>query len=190
MNIKANQRFKANEEEIMTVFVKLLEEKDITKITVSEICRYAHLNRTTFYNHYLDVYDLLDKMAIEHTNKMMELFKDGPSDDQKENLKKIFTYMEENQLFYRVSMHTKIAERLKEGQRLVLMSSMKRVKPQNAHCQKILDYNVEFFVNGMLATIVYWLDHDCDLSIDELTNIIGENLPNVQLRPMSYYSSK
>jgi AcrR family transcriptional regulator len=45
-----------------TLIDLLLEGKDITKVTVSEICEIADINRATFYRYYLDIFDLLDKM--------------------------------------------------------------------------------------------------------------------------------
>lgn len=42
-------------------FLSLLGEKPYTKITVTELCQRAHLNRATFYKHYEDVPDLLEK---------------------------------------------------------------------------------------------------------------------------------
>ena len=38
MNKKANEQYKNNEKTILDVFTRLLEEKDLQKITVKEIC--------------------------------------------------------------------------------------------------------------------------------------------------------
>lgn len=43
-------------------FMKLVEKKHMSKITVTEICNMAQINRATFYRHYLDVPDILDQM--------------------------------------------------------------------------------------------------------------------------------
>ncbi len=47
--------------EIRRCLLELLKKKSIEKITVTEICQMAQLNRATFYKHYLDVPDLLEK---------------------------------------------------------------------------------------------------------------------------------
>ena len=39
-------------------FLELLKEKPANRITVTEICSMASINRATFYKHYLDVPDL------------------------------------------------------------------------------------------------------------------------------------
>ncbi len=50
---------------IQDAFWTLLKEKPLAKITVKEVCELAQINRGTFYKHYLDCYDLLDKMQGE-----------------------------------------------------------------------------------------------------------------------------
>ncbi|MDD3229470.1 MAG: hypothetical protein PHE09_09670, partial [Oscillospiraceae bacterium] len=62
MNTKNNQRFQDNEKKIQECLVAMLDTQDIGQITVRSICQMANINRTTFYAHYQDVYDLLDKL--------------------------------------------------------------------------------------------------------------------------------
>ncbi|NGZ74709.1 TetR/AcrR family transcriptional regulator [Saccharibacillus alkalitolerans] len=45
--------------------IELLKETDIDKITVNRIAAYATINRVTFYLHYRDIPDMLEKMAEE-----------------------------------------------------------------------------------------------------------------------------
>jgi AcrR family transcriptional regulator len=43
-------------------FTDLLKHKPIQRITVKELCQKAGVNRSTFYAHYVDIYDLLAKL--------------------------------------------------------------------------------------------------------------------------------
>lgn len=43
-------------------FLQLLQKKHISKITVTELCQMAQINRATFYKHYADVPQLLEKL--------------------------------------------------------------------------------------------------------------------------------
>ncbi|BDF33384.1 TetR family transcriptional regulator [Lachnospiraceae bacterium] len=52
---------------IRKAFTALLGEKPIQSITVKELCLKAGINRGTFYAHYTDIYDLLEKMEDEMT---------------------------------------------------------------------------------------------------------------------------
>lgn len=46
-------------------FIELLKTKHITKISVTELCELSQINRSTFYKHYEDIYDLMKKMTDE-----------------------------------------------------------------------------------------------------------------------------
>ena len=65
MNTKSNQRYQETDKKIQQVFLQLLQEKDLSHTTVQDICKGCGINRSTFYAHYTDVYDLLSKM--EHS---------------------------------------------------------------------------------------------------------------------------
>lgn len=55
-------RAKQTDELIVRTFLEIMQKKTLNKITVKEICDKAQINRTTFYKHYLDVYDLNEKI--------------------------------------------------------------------------------------------------------------------------------
>lgn len=55
-------------------FLKLLKEKPVSKITVTEICQLAHINRGTFYKHYPDVPGLLESMEEDLFRRIEEAF--------------------------------------------------------------------------------------------------------------------
>lgn len=46
---------------IRKAFTDMLKEKPIQSITIKELCETAGINRGTFYSHYSDIYDLLEK---------------------------------------------------------------------------------------------------------------------------------
>ena len=58
---------------IKKALLELLHHKPMSKITVREICDRAEINRSTFYKHYLDCYDLLDKLKEETLTQFDEL---------------------------------------------------------------------------------------------------------------------
>lgn len=64
-NQKLDRRIKYTKLVIRETLLKLMEEKDINKITVTEICNIADINRATFYKYYLDGYDLLNQIEKE-----------------------------------------------------------------------------------------------------------------------------
>lgn len=166
MNKKANEQYKSNERVILDVFTRLLEEKDLQKITIKEICEEAHINRSTFYNHFEDVYGVLEKMWEFHRMNMGYLFRNSHSKSRRKNLKQILEYIKDNELFYRVSFHSPIFSEISSGFENVFMSH-----EISGTCLKE-KYEMEFMKQGFLMTISYWLDMDCNLSIDDLLDVI------------------
>lgn len=66
--------------EIKNAFLKLLNEKEFDKITVTEIVKTCGINRNTFYYHYEDIYALLDDILDTLINEIItECNKDGIS---------------------------------------------------------------------------------------------------------------
>lgn len=60
MNTPNNRRRKASRDRIETAFVRLLQDRELSQLSVTAICQEADVNRTTFYANYLDIYDLAD----------------------------------------------------------------------------------------------------------------------------------
>src|SRR5690606_13864456 len=50
---------------IMDAFIELTKKKDFNDITIGDITSAATINRATFYNHFIDKYDLLEKALSE-----------------------------------------------------------------------------------------------------------------------------
>lgn len=62
---KEDRRVKYTKKAIKDSFLSLFESKPLEKISVTEICTNADINRGTFYSHYSDPYDLKEKLEAE-----------------------------------------------------------------------------------------------------------------------------
>lgn len=58
-------RIEKTERGIRNAFIELRSKKPLEKITVRELCEMACINKSTFYSHYKDIYDLSDSMEAE-----------------------------------------------------------------------------------------------------------------------------
>ncbi|WP_455675365.1 TetR/AcrR family transcriptional regulator [Pradoshia sp.] len=66
-----NQRTRQN---IMNGFMRLIKQKEFSDITIADITKEAEINRSTFYYHFMDKYDLIDTIQREVLTK--EIFKE------------------------------------------------------------------------------------------------------------------
>ena len=59
---------------IMAAFVTLLNEKPLDKITIKDIVEECGINRNTFYYHFQDIPDLIEAIAKEESDLIIEKY--------------------------------------------------------------------------------------------------------------------
>lgn len=62
MERKTDQRVRLTQTLLKNALVQLMQEQHISKISVRALCDTAGINRSTFYTHYTDPHDLLNKV--------------------------------------------------------------------------------------------------------------------------------
>ena len=63
--------------DLKAALTRLLREKDFEAISVSDITKEAGVNRGTFYLHYVDKFDMMDKLIDEILQNILTLLKEG-----------------------------------------------------------------------------------------------------------------
>jgi len=94
---KEDFRVRRTKESIKNAFLALMKNKDYTRISIKEITEIAIINRNTFYLHYLDKDDLLDKLLSESLNKMITSMQAKQSDSLSELTYNEFSQLVQNQ---------------------------------------------------------------------------------------------
>ncbi|MGO4109886.1 TetR/AcrR family transcriptional regulator [Paenibacillus sp. YAF4_2] len=89
-------------------FIELLEEMEIEKISVNRLAERATINRVTFYLHYKDIPDMLDKMAddmIDDIHRVLDqstVKSDSPELINSTLLVNLLEHIAEHSKFYKV----------------------------------------------------------------------------------------
>lgn len=78
---------------IEEAFLTLLREKPMTKITVTELCQRADINRATFYKHYQDVPDLMENIETRIFENLQEALTISTVSDLESFLMGILNYI-------------------------------------------------------------------------------------------------
>lgn len=152
-------------------FVDLLQEMEIEKISVNRIAERATINRVTFYLHYRDIPDMLEKMADEMIEDIQNVLNRKPlnpnSREEKDSLVlvSLLEHIAEHAKFYKVVLGSRrmpiFTERLL---RMVSETIMKKLENEResyikkAGIQK--DIAIWYGSAALLGTIVSWLRHD------------------------------
>ncbi|MGE7843685.1 TetR/AcrR family transcriptional regulator [Lysinibacillus sp. NPDC093712] len=94
---KMDRRILKSQSAIKKAVIELMSEKVFDQITVQNIVDRADVSRKTFYLHYLDKFDLLDKLIKEHLNEL-RIICDSASDTNE--IASWFDYFEKNYVFF------------------------------------------------------------------------------------------
>lgn len=57
-----DRRIRKTEQALQNAFIQMIMEQDLKQISVLELCARADINKSTFYLHYRDIYDLAGKL--------------------------------------------------------------------------------------------------------------------------------
>lgn len=71
MEIKKDRRVRKSKESLKKSLIELMKHKPVNNITVKELVSKADLNRSTFYNYYSDIPDMLKKLEEEIYNEFL-----------------------------------------------------------------------------------------------------------------------
>lgn len=74
-------------------FLDMLAEKHLSKISVTELCGRAGINRATFYKHYRDIPDLLERMEEQALNRLTEFLEERQMGEFEEFVSDVLSYM-------------------------------------------------------------------------------------------------
>ncbi|MEN0645354.1 TetR-like C-terminal domain-containing protein [Alkalicoccobacillus gibsonii] len=176
MNEKIDRRKRYTRHALKEALVALLKEKSISSITVKELCEMADINRSTFYGHYTDPYDLLEKISEEVVDDMYKTLNQYNFNEEEEALQmteKILEYAAEKsdlcQVLLSGSADTTFKRQVMElTQRIIMKDYMKIMNVQ----EEISSYLPLLVLSGSIDAIENWLVHGQQESPKEMALLI------------------
>lgn len=169
MNTPNNKRKKESQEKIEKTFIQLLQTKDISNISVTDICKKAKLNRTTFYSNYIDIYDLADKIKDNLYQDVVNIYtKERNEKNHSFNFLKLFKHVKENQIFYNTYFQLNYDNDYKQFADFINYDLFKELYNDEIE----LDYHISFFMSGLNTIIKKWLKNGCKESPEFIDNIL------------------
>ena len=169
MNVKNNRLIRETDEKIIrTVYAMMTQEhRPIGKITVREICEKTGVHRSTFYAHYQDVYDLVEKVEQSMSRQLTESFfrKLDENAPARDCFAEIFAFIRAHREFY---LYYLTESRQYGILQLAWETVRDRAAAVGAGPQKFgaqtaeeMEYHGVFFLVGMTALVRMWLQKGC-----------------------------
>ncbi|AZB42042.1 TetR family transcriptional regulator [Bacillus sp. FJAT-42376] len=97
---RIDRRVQKSQEAIKNAFIELMSEKSFDQLTIQDISDRANVGRRTVYDHYLDKFDILEKLIEEHIEELRKLCKAAADLDFAEGNLIWFEYFERNHSFF------------------------------------------------------------------------------------------
>ena len=169
--------------------ISLLEEKTFEYITVSEICKEASVNRSTFYLHYENTVDLLNETARflfddfvayfnidtkNITNKFGEISLDELNFITDDYLNPYLLYIKENRRVFTTVLSHSVSFGFNDVFRRLYENIFDPILERFNYPIADRKYVMIFYLNGITAIVTEWLKDRCEKSIDEVAQIICE----------------
>ena len=169
--------------------ITLLEKKDFEYITIKEICDTAGVNRSTFYLHYENTSDLLKETTRYIIDKHLAYYEI----DKTRIALQFETCKREELLFITDEYLVPYLKFIKDNQRLFRVS-IKRFNSFNMNevygrmfehifnpilerfhvPEKERAYVMKFYLTGVFAIVMEWLDKNCSDDMETVTRIITD----------------
>lgn len=171
MNKENNIRSRLTKEKIERALMYLLKRKSFSQIYVKDICEIACINRSSFYEHYLDINDLMIKVEANLSKQMQEVFLTLPYTQQ--NFIKMFEHIKEHKEFYKAYLTYSDSSLMKEIDFKNFYEKFNsNNKTKNMFSENELIYHMAFFASGINAICKVWLLNGLKETPEQMAKII------------------
>ncbi|WP_411345184.1 TetR/AcrR family transcriptional regulator [Paenibacillus sp. WLX1005] len=177
MSIKQDLRVARTRKFIEQALIRLMLEQPFATLTVQQIADAAMVNRSTFYLHYTDKYDLLEQIHVRTIQAFTSCI-DFAQEDQYESILRVIRHVQQHVTIYRslltVSAETSdFAEEIRSifatlgSQQVTTYAGKERFKGAG-------DYFLRFFASSALTTIRWWIEVSNDTTAEEAARMIRD----------------
>jgi len=159
---KENRNALRSKRMIREAFLSLIQEKELPKITVTDIINRADINRSTFYAHYPDVYGVIESFEDEAVEKMMLILSDFKYRNFFQNplplLLRVNRYLEEDMELCRILMTQNGPSSIFRKMSRAFIDYMQKDSdvPEAIRQSVAFEIRIQFFASGILGLYESW----------------------------------
>ena len=165
---------------ITTAYMQLALEKDLGKITVSDIAERAVINRSTFYLHYADANDVLDDIKKTISKTVEKCFREFDPANFYDSTYKTLLYLtgvlDETPAFKDFMLKSTSSGYIIDSvKQIITEMSSSAIASRSDDAQKISIMNVTFsyMISGVVDAYIAWTNNFCkDMDIEEFCRLI------------------
>lgn len=160
--------------------IQFLEQKELSKITVTELCKAADVNRSTYYAHFTDPFQQMSKLKEELITNVTAFTRQiDISDIPLQNrhyyvLKSILAYVEKKRHTFRILLSENGDRKMQEE--LLHILAEKAFAPELMHYadETTRHYWMIYAANGCFGMFFQWLIDENPIPSEQLAQIMAD----------------
>ncbi len=174
--MEENRRIKITKKLIHDAFLELLEKLPLEKISVTDICKSADVNRSTFYAYYNDVSELLREIETDVLNQI-PISVDLPviysdNDEFLNLLEKFFVYVIDNERLFKILIVK--SDNSNFNQRLIKLIINNYPQDKTGKNPLLVEYGYYYAINGVIGLLRAWITQKFPISPRKFAKIVLE----------------
>lgn len=172
---KVDRRILKTQEALKKALIDLMSEKNFDDITIQDLSDRANVSRGTIYLHYLDKYDLLDKLIEEHINVLQVLCESAAELDFIEATLMWTEYFDTNYSFFSLMLASKGAPYFRNRFLNFLMGEFKHEVDVTKGINQGLNEEViiSFVASAYVGVVEWWFKNEKPVTHQVLAEQLG-----------------
>ena len=169
---KMNRKRAYSQRVIQDAFLELSKTTLINKITVTDICRVADVNRTTFYSNYDDIGALVQSIVTELHQKLYAIMAQYDRMDNEEFYISLLNIVKENATLCLIM--PQLSEREFKAMKIDFSFPIKARNRKSNHHNNSFNIAMEYIMWGTGLVIVKWLRRGMNPPVEVLAKQLCE----------------
>ena len=167
---KPDRRSIKSEKAIQKAFIEMLQSEGFDAITIKALTEQADISRKTFYLHYLDKFDLLNKMVDERMVELAELCERKKDKGFVEGTVLWFCYFEEHKAFFKALFATESTIAFRYRLQAFIMAQLNDKLSDAADHNEVL---CKFMATAVLGVLESYVLDEFKADIKEIAEQVG-----------------
>ncbi len=163
---------------IKNALFQIMNNKDISEISISELTACANINRRTFYTHYRNITDILDEIETDLVAALTQLLKQNDLADCRNSTARIFLgfheiVSDEFEYYFehmRMDVRGRLTSRLRNAIKTSTAALYRSTFPNSNENDNMIS---AFAAGGFLACYIEWYYSDERLPIEKAAELVG-----------------
>ncbi len=163
MNMNNEQKNTYVKRQITLALLKLLKEKPITEISISELTQKAQIGRVSFYRNYQTKEDVLKEESNRLIKEWGKLYEANPESSPETLFPSLFDFYREHKEFYTILYQA--------GMTSIMQETILNTIQITSEMENLEAYMKSFWAYGIYGWLIEWMKRGMPESGNELSRL-------------------